>query len=131
MEHSDKGLVLLAEDDPDQRDILAELLANEGYRVLTASHSAEAIERLGRAPEVVLLDLLGVASPALLRAIDSARPRPGLVLLSADHRLPQLASQLRADAFLLKPYDLRDLLETLAATVQARRLVGEVVAAQV
>jgi len=52
-------LVLLAEDDPDVREALAEALWSDGYDVVTASNGAEALEQLrsGPAPMWVVLDL--------------------------------------------------------------------------
>ncbi len=51
--------VLVVEDDADVRDAIAEVLADAGYVVRTASHGGEALESM-RAfrPCVVVLDLL-------------------------------------------------------------------------
>ena len=52
--------ILVIEDEPDARAMLAGLLAAEGHRVATARNGAEAIERLcdpGPSPDVILLDL--------------------------------------------------------------------------
>jgi len=50
--------VLLVEDSPDVREVLAELLGLEGYLVETVGEGLAAVERaLASRPEVVLVDL--------------------------------------------------------------------------
>lgn len=117
MEHVHKALLLLAEDDPDQREILGELLSREGYQVLSAASSEEVLVQLGEGPDGILLDVVGVCSPAVIEALRQMARRPVIVLVSADYRLPRMAQELRADAFLLKPYELSDLLDILDRTL--------------
>lgn len=52
--------VLLVDDDPDIREILADLLQGEGYPVTTASHGREALARMreGAIPCLIVLDLM-------------------------------------------------------------------------
>ena len=46
-DHKDSPLtVLIIEDHPDQRDLLAIVLQREGYRVITAANGLEALEKL-------------------------------------------------------------------------------------
>lgn len=52
--------MLVVDDDPDVRDLLAALLAKGGYNVELASDGAEAIDALSRAevpPDAILTDL--------------------------------------------------------------------------
>jgi two-component system response regulator CpxR len=111
--------VLIGEDDVDQREILGEVLSSEGYRVELAGTSNEVAHRLGTGTELAILDLHGVSSPEVARALNAASPRPKLLLLSGDPSLPLAAAQLRADGFLSKPYDL-DLLLRRVATLSGR-----------
>ena len=49
--------ILIIEDHPDQRDLLAIVLQREGYKVVTAANGVEALEQLERfRPTVVTLD---------------------------------------------------------------------------
>jgi CheY-like chemotaxis protein len=51
--------VLIVDDDRRLRETIAELLAEDGYRVVTAEHGARALERLrGEHVCMVLLDLM-------------------------------------------------------------------------
>ena len=62
--------VLVGDDDQGIRDVLARLLEDEGYEIVTASSGAEALERLTRSederPHLALLDIrmpISKASP--------------------------------------------------------------------
>jgi CheY-like chemotaxis protein len=52
--------ILVVEDDSDIREDLAELLRDQGYRVITAGNGAEALEQLRSqlTPCLILLDLM-------------------------------------------------------------------------
>ena len=52
--------VLLVENDPDVREIVHEVLASRGIRMIAAAHGREALEQLAHAParpDLILLDL--------------------------------------------------------------------------
>jgi two-component system, chemotaxis family, chemotaxis protein CheY len=55
----DASLVMIVEDDDDFRGIMTEVLAEAGYRVVSARDGSEALARLrgGLRPTVMLLDL--------------------------------------------------------------------------
>lgn len=57
---NDAPIILIVEDDRDIRDVLAEILAEEGYQVLAAEDGAEGLRRLaeGPTPDLILLDLM-------------------------------------------------------------------------
>jgi two-component system alkaline phosphatase synthesis response regulator PhoP len=53
-----EGRVLVVDDDPDTRMLMAHLLSSEGYQVTTASNGHDALNRLSAVtPSVILLDL--------------------------------------------------------------------------
>src|SRR5204862_7232000 len=104
------ALILLAEDDEAQREVLVEVLEVEGYRVLSASSPGEVLVALEQSPALVLLDLMGVASPQVMSALRALHQRPALVVMSGDASLPAVAERLGADGYLTKPYDLAELL---------------------
>jgi CheY-like chemotaxis protein len=120
MGRKDRGLVLLAEDDRAQREMLEEVLAHEGYRVLPADNPTQVLNQLLLGPDAVLLDLVGVASPARMRVLAALPRRPGLVLVSADTALPRIAEQVGAEAYVTKPYALEVLLQELARVIEMR-----------
>ena len=60
MNSSPSKTILIVDDDPDIRETLAELLQDEGYTVILASHGGEALEalRMNPKPALILLDLM-------------------------------------------------------------------------
>ena len=112
--------VLVVEDDPQIRALVADVLQADGYSVSTAADGNEAIAamRHGR-PDAVLLDLMmprmdGVTFVRTLRE----RTRWGrvpIVVMSAIHNPAQQAERLGALACVPKPFDLDDLVATVGS----------------
>ena len=123
-----KGLLLLAEDDPDQSELLIELLSGEGYQVMHAENSLQVVRLLAERPDVILLDLIGVSSPAVFHALAIMRAPPAMVLVSSDPRLSDVANELSAEAYLSKPYRVTDLVQTVKSCVEGRRIAQAVLA---
>ena len=113
--------VLVIDDDPRSRKLMAIVLGNAGYRVATASdgHAGLACLAIER-PDVVLVDLLmpGIDGFEFCRRV---RARPGLaelplVLLTAmaSAEVQQQARSAGANGFMAKPFDRTELLACLA-----------------
>ncbi len=108
-------LILLVEDDVAIRETVSECLSGEGYRVHAAAHGAEALAWLARGerPALLLLDLVmpvmnGAELLARVRADAALGELPVLLMTAA---ITSSASPLpRADATLVKPFDLDQLL---------------------
>lgn len=112
--------ILIVEDDRDIRDVLAEILADEGYHVLLAGDGCEGLDRLreGPAPALILLDLMMPRMDGFqfreeqLKHIDW-REIP-IVLLTAGGDLPDKARRLEAADALRKPVKIDALLGMIA-----------------
>jgi CheY-like chemotaxis protein len=113
--------ILIAEDDPLLRRMLAEVLGARGVRVVEASNGEEAVHAaLERRPDVALLDLVMPTMDGL-EAIKFLRAEcPGLkiVALSGGGRnrsldILKLADRLGADACLAKPFTPKQLIQLL------------------
>lgn len=101
--------VLVVDDDPSLREMLAFILESEGYEVARARDGAEAVACLvsGWQPAVMLLDVLmpvmdGYAVCEWVATHLAAHTRPRIVILSAS-LTPGVALPL-ADAQLSKPF---------------------------
>jgi two-component system, chemotaxis family, chemotaxis protein CheY len=112
--------VLMVEDDPDVRETIAEILADEGYRVVTAEDGQQALEHLrgGLRPTVILLDLMmrgmdGFEFRAQQRA-DSALAAIPVVVLTAGRQTTAQEEELDVEVLLRKPIAMADLLEVLS-----------------
>jgi CheY-like chemotaxis protein len=116
-------LVLVVEDDPDVLDGMVTLLEEEGYRALTASDGAAALEVLrgGQAVSVVLLDLtMPRMSAAEFRAVQRAEPaisKVPIILMSAGLDISRQAEVLGAVGFLGKPFSPPALLKAIEGVV--------------
>jgi two-component system OmpR family response regulator len=115
--------ILIVEDEPDIRDLLAQSLSEEA-EVETAVDGQDALERLahGPPPSVILLDLRmpRLSGPELLRRLDADGEHPPVVTMSACTS----AGPAGASAHLCKPFTLATLLAAL------RRACAEATAAQ-
>ena len=103
------------EDDEDLRDMMAQMLAIEGFDAATAANGREALEYLHATPKpnVILLDLMmpvmdGWEFRRLQRADPELAPVPVIVLSALD---PVRAAAVGAAAVLKKPLDFDRLLE--------------------
>jgi CheY-like chemotaxis protein len=115
-----QGTILVVEDDGDIRAALSSILGDEGYRVSCASDGSEALRLLqgGLRPDAILLDLMmPVMSGAEFRAKqleDPSLARIPIVILTADTRIADVSRALGAAASFAKPFELPDLLATVA-----------------
>jgi len=108
--------VLVVEDDPDLRQMLAELLTAEGFVTEVAENGRAALDALSRGlrPCVILLDLMmpemdGFAFRTLQRSQPAIANIPVVVLTAAAER----AQPLQPVATLRKPIDFGKLIATL------------------
>ncbi len=112
--------VLIVEDDELTRDMLAAILAAEGYLVETAADGREALARLhgAAAPDLIVLDLL---MPGMngweFRAAQAGDARlasiPVVVVSATETDFTQTAPALRPAAHLRKPITVEELLEVV------------------
>ena len=110
------GNVLIVEDDPDVREMLAVLLVNEGFHAVAAEDGLEALHLLRavrhRAPQVPCLILLDLMMPRLsgheFRRAQLGDPTVAAVpvaVMSGAVDIEQRAQALGAVATLTKPID--------------------------
>jgi CheY-like chemotaxis protein len=110
--------ILLVEDDDAIRESVSECLALEGYHVALAVNGAEALDWLERGdrPAVVLLDMVmpvmtGAELLVHMRRNPMLASVPVVLMTAAMQKEP---ASISAQAFLPKPFDLAELLRTVA-----------------
>ncbi len=115
--------ILIVEDETPMRTALADLLASEGYRVLTAADGASGLKRaLDEKPDLILLDIMlpkldGFALCAELRRL--ARDLP-VMMLTAKGQVEDRVTGLDvgADDYLVKPFSTEELLARVRALLR-------------
>ena len=110
--------ILVVDDDPIIRDMMADILDFEGYTTCVARNGYEALQMLGGEEDfLVFLDIMmpgmsGEEVCAVLQREPGLRKRHVIVLMSALDNLEEAAS-LKADAILQKPFLAEDLITIL------------------
>lgn len=108
--------ILIAEDEPDIRELVTFMLRFAGYEVVAASNGEDAVRTASRElPDLVLLDvrmprMTGYDACRLMRANPDLRNVP-VVFLSAKGQEAEIRSGMEAGAeeYLLKPFSPMDL----------------------
>ena len=109
--------VLIVEDDPQDRAVLAHGLTAAGFAVETVGTGAAAIERCrGRALAAVLLDLILPDLPGIdvLKDIRGATAHRRAPIIAISGTPAETAADWPLDAFVAKPIRIEDVLATLA-----------------
>jgi two-component system, cell cycle sensor histidine kinase and response regulator CckA len=124
-----RRLVLLVEDEPLLRDLARQMLERLGYEVSTAADGAEAVEVFRREYKEISCVLLDLTMPRMdgwetLSALRALQPDIPVVLTSGydEVRLMEDLHRERPQAFLHKPYRMKDLKEALTAAQKASGL---------
>ena len=117
--------ILVAEDDANIRETLADLLSGEGYAVETAADGEAAIAKWKGAAEsfdLVLLDVMmpGKSGYDVCREIRAAGSRVAVLMLSAkgEEIDKVIGLELGADDYVTKPFGVRELLARVAAAIR-------------
>jgi CheY-like chemotaxis protein len=110
--------ILLVDDDESIRQFIQMALSDDGYDVATASDGAAALALIPEwSPALILLDMRmpGVDGWAFAeRYRKTPEPHVPVVVLTAARDAAESASQIAADGFLAKPFDLADLIRIVA-----------------
>jgi DNA-binding response OmpR family regulator len=126
-ESFEKYHALVVEDDPDSRDALCQLLQRVGYLTDSADSVKDAVAKLRRTPECLILDLAlpDGSGVAVLRHVREMGLAVDVAVVSgaADGELLADAVLMHPDAMFTKPVDLSEIVAWLGAT-RARREVA-------
>lgn len=109
--------ILIADDDAAILDAMKTMLEDEGYSVDTTLSGTEAQNLSGDLPAVLVLDIwmAGVDGRDVCRHLKAQKETRNLpiILCSANRDIRQIAQEVGADDFLLKPFNVDDVLEKL------------------
>jgi two-component system phosphate regulon response regulator PhoB len=130
----DARTVLVVEDDPSIRALVADLLVGEGYAVLQAADGRQGLRMAQEhAPSVIMVDqmLPGLTGLEVLEQLHAQRTTRHIPVILVSGLPRSLAADHRADRVLAKPFDIDALLahvENLATLGVDRSLGPETLA---
>ncbi|HEU5433286.1 MAG TPA: response regulator [Thermomicrobiales bacterium] len=123
-----RGHVVAVDDAPEIRDLLADLLQSDGYRVTTLAAPPGPGELAGLAPDLIVLDLLyhgecsGLDFISGLRGDPAFQALPMVVCTGASDAARQVEAALAQFdvGMVLKPFDIETLLSEIAQRLARR-----------
>lgn len=128
MEERTSGLILIADDESDIRDLLRIFLEREGYDILEATNGQEALDSARRNAGRLSLIILDIMMPELdgIRAAKQIReltdvPILFLTALSSDKNKNE-AYALGGDDYMVKPFRATDLVLKVRALIKRYRM---------
>lgn len=114
------NVILVIEDDPDQRRLMERTLATSGHRILTASDGQTGVETaLAIQPKLIILDVMmprmnGYQAARTLKQNPLTAAIPILMVTTKQEPADEFwASQVGADGFLTKPVDIAALIQAV------------------
>lgn len=127
LSQASQPVVLLVEDEPAQREVLAYNLEAEGFRVVKAANGEEALLAVDEdRPDIIILDwmmpeLSGIEVCRRLKVRPETRAIPILLLSARAEEVDRIRGlETGADDYIVKPYSVLELMAR--ARVQLRRV---------
>jgi urea transport system substrate-binding protein len=118
--------VLVIDDDPAIRRVIDYALADVGYHVDEAADGAAALELVRRLhPDIILLDMKMPGMDGwefMKRYREQYDHRAPIIVLTAARDAAQRASDVKADSYVAKPFELDTLVERVSAIAREKGL---------
>lgn len=127
------GNILLVDDDDQLRDSFYNLLSMEGHEVRTAASGEAALAMAGESlPDAVIMDVRmpGLDGLATLGQLRKQEPRLPVIIMTAYSTTESAIEAIKLGAFdyILKPFDIPDVLALLDKALEAGRVMRDQVA---
>jgi nitrogen regulation protein NR(I) len=126
------AVILLVEDDSSLAESLRRVVEDEGHEVLLASRGEQGFAMAtSQRCDIVLTDLKlpGLSGLDLVKRLHTAKPRLPIILMTA-HGTTEVAIEATrhgAYDYILKPFEMPDLLETIDKALASSRLTAQAV----
>ena len=131
---SNGNRILLVDDEPRVREVVAGYLAREGYRVQTAQEGESARRYLAEfQPDLVVLDLMlpGVSGFDLLQEIRQRSDVPVILLTARAEEVDRVSGlEMGADDYVVKPFSPRELVARVRSVMRRAAKTQAVTAMQ-
>ncbi|MBA2558146.1 MAG: response regulator transcription factor [Chloroflexi bacterium] len=117
--------VLVVDDEPTVRDIVARYLERDGFRVTVAADAREALFALQQRPDLIILDIMlpGEDGLTILQQLRKSSDVP-VILLTARTDEPDriVGLELGADDYVTKPFSPRELVARVRSVMRRMRV---------
>jgi DNA-binding NtrC family response regulator len=122
--------VLIADDEPNLRRVIASELSDNGYQVIEAESGYNAIEIIEKDDfDVLLLDLNmpGLAGMDVLKRVKTFEMPAEVIVLTGHATVPSAVEAMKLGAydFIAKPFKIEELKAVIDKAYEKRRLYGE------
>jgi cyclic di-GMP phosphodiesterase len=119
--------ILVVDDEPDISRILSSWLSRAGYNCVTAANGEEALALLQAGDfQLVVSDIMmpGMSGIDLLTSIKGMFPEVAVILVTAvdDRKTAIMTLELGAYGYVIKPFDMNEILINVASALERRRL---------
>lgn len=127
----EKARILIIDDDPSMRKTLSDILRTKGYEIVAAASGEEGLAMLGG--DVVNIALVDLGLPdipglELLEKIKAGNPAVEAIILTGNATLDSAvtATQRGAFSYLLKPYDIDQLLLQVRRAIEKQEAEAQI-----
>jgi two-component system OmpR family response regulator len=128
------GRILIVDDDPEIRDLLAHFLTQHGYQASTAADGVAMDAELARqAADLVVLDLMlpGEDGLSICRRLSTNSATSIIMLTAVSEETDRIVGlEMGADDYLVKPFNPRELLARIKAVLRRTAQAGDAGAAR-
>ena len=120
--------ILIVDDDPDIREVVALALEQENFEPITAEDGEQALARLDDEPDLILLDIMlpDIEGRELFRQIQQVRDIPTIFVSRKSDDIDRiLGLELGADGYIAKPFNPREVAARVKAVLRRIRKASE------
>ena len=122
-----KKKILIIDDEPDLAGMMGHLFETKGFDVQTAADGLEALEKVhGFDPDLIILDMnmprMGGLEFYGRICQPDGRPRYPILVLTARANIKGIFQNSLIDGFMVKPFDIDQLVKEAQAIIEKRRL---------
>ena len=117
------GAVLVIDDEDPVRELVAEVLASQGHRVMTACGGREGLERFEAGQFDLVITDLGMPDITgwdVVRGVRARRPETPVVLVTGWGEVVETPADVRVDGLISKPFDVAKLTAAVSEALARR-----------